>query len=302
MDVFLWQACRRHRRTDRGTHPSLSPLKDRQPLASWLFYESLFTWKLYNSRGLISISGDSNWFVRLTNQLDVMFDASLRHDTAVDWLRLGAMLCEELSPFVEDSDAAKDHLRDLQQRLQDNLEGNPEPSLDYSIQIFNSGAVKPCLRWMQRSPPALPLSPQLTPDTCHFRGQEVCPVHDTDPHPRGPHSTTDFLAYWACLGSELRDGSVPAWFKKLKSSGIRPTKLLAMVVRGWEVWFEDSDGNARSVWKDEEIIKEVKSDHVVFRVSFFENQILKGDLGSAFCRSAGRELVRAHLAVTLIPG
>lgn len=164
----------------------LSPLKDLRSLTSWLYYESLFTWKLYNSRGLISIGSNSNWFVRLTSQLDAILHASLRHDTEVDWLKLGAMLCEELSPFVQGSDAAKDHLRDLQQRLQDNLEGNPEPSLDYSIRMFNSGAVRSCLRWMQRSPPAFPLLSQLTRDTCHFlqfRGQEVCTLHDTDPNP-----------------------------------------------------------------------------------------------------------------------
>lgn len=287
----------------------LSPLKDRRSLASWLYYEFLFTWKLYNSRELISIGGDSNWFVRLTSHLDAILHVSLCHDTAVDWLKLGAKLCEELSLFDKGSDAAKDHLkdhlRDPQQRLQDNLEGNPEPSLDYSIRMFNSGAVRSCLQWMQDSPPIFPLLPPWTRDTCHFlhfRGQEVCTLHDTDPDPRGPHPTSDFLAYWVRLGSELRDGSVPVWFKKLKSSGIRPTKFLTMVVRGWDVWFEDSQGNARSVWRDEEIIKEVKSGHVVFCVSLFENQILKGGLDRACCRSAGRELVREHLAVAPIPG
>lgn len=282
----------------------LSPPKDRQSLATCLFYESLFTWKLYNSRGLISICGDSNWFVRLTNQLDAMFDASLDHDTAVDWLKLAAMLCEELSPFVKDSDAAKCHLEDLQQRLQDSLQANPEPSLDYATRMFYSGSVRSCLRWMQGSPPAFPLLPLLTRDKCHFRGGQVCSLHDIDPNPRGPYPTTDFLSYWARLGSELRDGRVPGWSKRLRFGEIRPTEFLAILARGCEVWFEDSQGNARSAWslRDDEIIKELKSYHVLSRVELFRIQILKGGFSRACCRSAGRELVREHLAVTPIPG
>lgn len=249
----------------------LSPLKDRQSLASWLFHESLVTWKLYNSRGLISIRGDSNWLVRLTNHLEATFEASLQDDTAVDWLTLAAMLCEELSPFVQDSDAAKGHLKDLQQGLQESLEGNAELSLDYSIRMVNSGAVRSCLQWMQDSPATFPLLPPLTRDKCHFRGQRVCSLHDINPNPRGPYPTTEFLAYWARLRRDLRDGSIPVWFEKLKASGIRPTEFLATVIRGQEFPFKDSGDNASSECslRDEEITKEVRCCHVSFHMAFF---------------------------------
>lgn len=283
---------------------SFSSLNDRQSLASWLFYESLFTWKLYNSRGLICFSGHSNWSLPLTNQLDGIFNAALDHDTAADWLKLGAMLCEKLSTFVNNSDAAKGHIKDLQQRLQDSLEGNPEPSLDYSIQMFNSGAVRYCMRWMQDSLPPLPLLPLSTRDKCHFRGRKVCPLHDTDPDPSGPHPDTHFLAYWARLRRDLRDGSIPVWFEKLKASGIRPTEFLATVIRGQEFPFQDSGGNASSECslRDEEITQEVRCCHVSFHMAFFYSQILKGALTRAGCRSAGRELVMKHLAIKAIPG
>jgi hypothetical protein len=89
---------------------TLSPLQDRQSLASWLFYEAMFTWKLYISRGLLSSHVKWDCVRRFGYHLNALFNVSLYGLAGAAWLDLGVMLCEELSPIIKDSDAAKGYL------------------------------------------------------------------------------------------------------------------------------------------------------------------------------------------------
>jgi hypothetical protein len=256
---------------------SLSPLKDPQAWASWLLYESIFIWKLYTSRELID--GDGNCLVRLRNRFHA-FGVSFFYGNGAAWLKLGAMLCEELSPFIKDSDPAKGHLKDLLQGLRDSLRGSPGPFLDYSIRAFGSGAVKSCLQWMQDSP----LSPPLL--TGGFM--------------------REFLAFWARLRSELRDARAPVWAIEIKSRRLRQTEFLAAMVQGLSSIFEHMEDEARRTYSmtqrslsDDEIIEEVKDVHIWFCLDLFQRQILDDSWETAACISAVREMVRVHLSIVL---
>jgi len=273
------------------------PPKHPTSSASWLYYEYIFTWKLYKSRGWISSRATSYCFRRLNEH------SSLGRPTN---LERGAIICDELSFVVEHADAAKSHVEDLLQRFRDCPPGSPDPSIDYSMRAFDLGAVKSCLRWMQdtNSPSSLPV---FTGDKCPRQDFQVCSSHGNSLGPA--YYLYDFLAYWTRLRSELEDSTVPVWFNELMSGGLRPTEFLAVMAHGLSVFFKDIKSCVRRPYPmaqvpiyEPEIIREIRYLHASLGDRLIESQLMRSTQKYGLCRSTLRDLVREHLAITSIPG
>lgn len=183
----------------------------------WLLYESIFTWRLYSSRGVLQLDGEKDAIRRLQTKfksIDFFRDPS-------PYKTLGIMTCYEILSVIPDRDT-KLHIVDLElgERHDDDGSASPEsPSREIHPSDLTS-----CLRWMLD----LPASQQiiltlLLPRNCRIAGCNRIGSFNV-------HFGEFFSSYWTQLQSE-ESSVAPSWFKKPKSQGIQPTELLAVMVR-----------------------------------------------------------------------
>lgn len=182
----------------------------------WLLYESIFTWRLYRSRGVLQLDGEKDAIRRLQTKfksIDFFSDPS-------PYKTLGIMACYEILSVIPERDA-KLHIVDLElgERHDDDGSVSPEsPSLE-----IHPSDLTCCLRWMHD----LPASRQS--DQVPLMPRNHCVVRCNRIGSFDVHFGEFFSLCWTQLQSQVTS-TAPSWFQKPKSMGIQPTELLAVMV------------------------------------------------------------------------
>lgn len=183
----------------------------------WLLNESIFTWRLYRSRGVLQLDGEKDAIRRLQTKfksIDFFSDPS-------PYKTLGIMTCYEILSVILERDA-KLHIVDLElgERHDDDGSASPEsPGLE-----IHPSDLTCCLRWMHnllasRQSDQLPLLPR---NHCVVRCNRIGSFD------------VDFGEFFSLCWTQLQSGmssTAPSWFKEPESQGIQPTELLAVMVR-----------------------------------------------------------------------
>lgn len=183
----------------------------------WLLYESIFTWRLYSSRGVLQLDGEKDAIRRLQTKfksIDFSSDSS-------PYKTLGIMTCYEILSVIPERDA-KLHIVDLElgERHDDDGSASPEsPSLE-----IHPSDLTCCLRWMHD----LPASRQS--GLISLLPRHRCVVGCNRIGSFKEHFGEFFSSCWTQLQSGV-SSTAPSWFKEPKSQGIQPTELLAVMVR-----------------------------------------------------------------------
>ncbi|KAK1831879.1 hypothetical protein QBC39DRAFT_81379 [Podospora conica] len=188
---------------------SLSP--PGESTESWLLYESIFTWRLYSSCGVLKPHGEEDAIRRLETRFRTV---DFCRDTT-PYKTLGIMTCYEILSVIKESDA-KLHIVNLELGER---HGNACSTASESHQEIYPSDLFACLRWM------LGLQASRSSNQVSLLPRRFCVSGCTRV------GSSDFLdcfcLYWIYLQNEV---SPPSWFQKPESIGIRPTELLAVIV------------------------------------------------------------------------